>query len=231
MNLQLTPNAVYSLQCDLASSAPADSTYTEVYMATSVGGTYKGVLYRNNNPSQLDALTQRVARDAAQEAGDIVSLRNDLAALNATVQAQASQIASATQQIELLKSRMAAAEAQDRVLQGDVNGLRGLLKPDPDGSISPRRVCFGDACLVDNDGHSIAVTNRNGQVTVLIIRTNMPGGMTLHMPNGCSRISWGDDLAWHIGPEGTDCKAGWTLRVPTWKRYAWFPDGGTNFET
>ena len=81
MNLELEPNAVYSLLCELAPGAPTDGGVTDVYLSTSVGGTYKGVLFRNGNQTRLaidQAATDAAAAAAAAAAQEHAVLRAQL---------------------------------------------------------------------------------------------------------------------------------------------------------
>ncbi|KAG2452888.1 hypothetical protein HYH02_002232 [Chlamydomonas schloesseri] len=111
MNLELSPTAVYSLLCELTPGAPSDGGYTEVYLSTSVGGTYKGVLSRRANQTQLEALAERLAQaenQAALAAQDVSGLRGLVAAQAAllkNVTAQLSAVlANATQEVARVRN-------------------------------------------------------------------------------------------------------------------------------
>ncbi|KAG2489880.1 hypothetical protein HYH03_011682 [Edaphochlamys debaryana] len=131
MNFKLQPTAVHTIQCEVAGKVAPDSKITEVYISTSVGGTYRGMLYHNDNTTTLDALTQRVIDNENQDSAAVRQLRADLVALKQSLMDEIYVVKTglrgeAAAAREALDARDAAVEARAASLEARAAALEAV---------------------------------------------------------------------------------------------------------
>ncbi|KAG2487952.1 hypothetical protein HYH03_013531 [Edaphochlamys debaryana] len=217
MNRKLTPNSMYTIVCEVTKTTPVDSAFTDVYVSTSGGGAYRGVLNHGLAVPHINQVNGRLAGDEWRTSRDVSSVKamvaplltqltllmNKVNAVNASIQSKLSslewtngnQIRQLNSYNSTLQSQLAISTMLPNAIMINADALNKVLRV-PSGSILPHSVGVGYGVLPAGyllcDGSAVSRTDY-GTLYNQIGTTygTGDGSSTFNLPDLRSRVPMG----------------------------------------